>query len=297
MRQRVVFEVQNVSVVGDLYLPAETGPHPAVVVGGPMTSVKEQVTGVYACALATRGFAALAIDPRHYGESGGAPRQYELWTHKVGDLKAALDWLAARPDIDASRLALVGICLGAGYAAWASVDNPRVRALGAVAGYFRDPAEMRERDPSGFAEKVAAGRAARERFEATGEVLTIPAAALSGDAAMSSADTYDYYATRRAGVPNYRNELAVMSREHFIPFDVQGAAPRLSVPFALVHSEKALSPMWARRFFDNVAVPKSVDWLESTDHVSFYDDPRLVRAASDRIARHLREHLRVEVAA
>jgi len=31
-----------------------------------MTSLKEQVTGVYACALAVRGFAAPAIDHGHY---------------------------------------------------------------------------------------------------------------------------------------------------------------------------------------------------------------------------------------
>ncbi|NOU26360.1 MAG: alpha/beta hydrolase [Polyangiaceae bacterium] len=291
MRQRVFFEVDGTPVVGDLYLPAATGPHPAVVVAGPMTSVKEQVTGTYACALAMRGFAALAIDHRHYGESGGAPRSYECWHHKVADLKAAVDWLATHPEVDAAKLGLVGVCLGAGYAAWAAVDNPRVRALGAVAGYYRDPSELREKDAAGFAEKVDAGRAAREHFEATGEVRTIPAVGLVGDAAMTLPDTYDYYATRRAAVPNYRNELALMSREHFLPFDVQAAAPRVAVPMAMVHAEKALSPAWARRFYERVDAPKSILWVDSENQVDFYDDPRLVRAACDEIALHLRAHL------
>ncbi len=291
MRQRVCFEVDRTPVVADLYLPAEASPHPAVVVAGPMTSVKEQVTGVYACALAQRGFAALALDHRHYGESGGEPRQYELWTHKVEDLRAAVDWLATHPEVDGSRMGLVGVCLGAGYAAWASLGHPRVRALGAVAGYYRDPAELRDRDPEGFRAKVEAGRAARERFEATGELQTIPAVALVGDAAMTLPDTYDYYATRRAAVANYRNEFAVMSREHFLPFDVQAVAAELTAPLAMVHSEQALSPAWARRFHDRVRGPKSLDWLVSSNQVDFYDDPQLVRAAADRIARHLREHL------
>ncbi len=65
-----------------------------------MTSVKEQVTGAYAAALARRGVAALAIDHRHYGESGGAPRQWEHWPSKVSDLRAALDWMESRPEID-----------------------------------------------------------------------------------------------------------------------------------------------------------------------------------------------------
>ena len=54
-----------------------------------MTSVKEQVTGVYAAAFAVRGIAALAIDHRHYGESGGQPRQYEYSAHKIEDLRRA----------------------------------------------------------------------------------------------------------------------------------------------------------------------------------------------------------------
>lgn len=291
MKQRIRFEVGGETVVGELYTPAHPAPHRAVVVAGPMTSVKEQVTGVYACALATRGFAALSLDHRHYGESGGAPRQYEVWMQKVADLRAALAWLAQRPDIDAERLGLVGVCLGAGYAAWASVDEPRVKALGMVAGYYRDVAEMRAKDPEGFQAKVEAGIAARAHFEATGEVLSVPAAALEGDAAMTLPDTYDYYATSRAAVPGYLNRFAVMSREHFLPFDVQGAAPRLHAPLAMVHSERALSPAWARRFFAATTVEKSLDWLESQGQVDFYDAPPLVSSASDLLARHLELHL------
>lgn len=291
MKQRIRFEVGGDTVVGELYTPATRGPYRAVVVAGPMTSVKEQVTGVYACALATRGFAALSIDHRHYGESGGTPRQYEHARQKIDDLRAALSWLATRPDVDASCLGLVGICLGAGYAAWASVDEPRVRAVGAIAGYYRDVVEMREKDPDGFHARVNAGRAAREHFEATGEVLTIPAAALVGDAAMTLADTYDYYATPRAAVPGYVNRFAVMSREHFLPFDVQSAAARIQAPIAMVHSENALSPAWARRFYEAVPGRKTIEWIDSKGQVDFYDAPEIVTKASDRIARHLDEHL------
>ena len=74
-KRRVEFDVLGDRVVGDLYLPDRPGPHPAVIVGGPMTSVKEQVTGVYAKALSERGIAALCLDHRHFGQSDGQPRQ------------------------------------------------------------------------------------------------------------------------------------------------------------------------------------------------------------------------------
>ena len=149
------------------------------------------------------------------------------------------------------------MCLGAGYASWAAVDHSRVKALGAVAGYYRAPEIMRQNDPDGFEAKVRAGRDARAHYEATGDVRTVPAVALEGDAAMTLAETFDYYGTNRAGVPNYRNAFAVMSREHFLPFDVQAAAPRVSVPTFMVHSRKALSPAWAESFLRSPHLSKA----------------------------------------
>lgn len=289
--QPVAFDVLGDRVVGDLHLPAGVGPHPAVVVGGPMTSVKEQVTGVYAAALAERGIAALSVDHRHYGESGGRPRQYEHFAHKIEDLRHALDHVAVRPEIDAARIGAVGVCLGAGYALWAAIDHPAVSAVGAVAGYYRDVPAMQAKDPEGFRAKVEQGIAARRHFETTGEAELIPAVALDRDAAMTLTDTFDYYGTPRAAVPNYRNEFAVMSREHFLLFDVQSAAPRLNLPLVMVHSEQALSPHWARQFYAAVTAPKALHWTTSKGQVDFYDDPRLVAFAGDHLAAHLHRHL------
>lgn len=57
----VSFKVNNETIKGNLYTPiTHTTPLPAVVIAGPMTSVKEQVTGTYAQAMAKLGFAALA---------------------------------------------------------------------------------------------------------------------------------------------------------------------------------------------------------------------------------------------
>jgi fermentation-respiration switch protein FrsA (DUF1100 family) len=291
MFQRVFLNVGNARVVGNLYRPAGAAPFPAVVVGGPMTSVKEQVTGVYASALAQRGIAALALDHRHYGESDGTPRQYEHHQHKIEDLRAALQWLATQPFINASKLGAAGVCLGVGYSAWAAVDNPLVKAFGGVVGYYRDPDAMRQSDPAGFQSKIEQGIQARLHYEATGEVITVPAAAREGDAAMTTEDTVNYYGTSRAAVPNYHNVFAVMSREHFLPFNVQAAAPRIVVPMLMVHSENALSPAWARKFFANLGGPKSELWLTAKSQTEFYDSPELVSTATDALAEHFHAHL------
>ena len=283
-------QVGGVRVVGNLHLPSGAGPHPGLVVAGPMTSVKEQVTGVYAAALARKGFAALALDHRHFGESGGEPRGYEFWPRKVQDLQAAFAWLASRRDIDPERLGGAGVCLGCGYIAHAAAALPSVRALGLVAGYYRDPVAMRAADPEGLERRIAQGRRAREVFEETGVIETIPAAAPEGDAAMSTPDTVDYY-TRRAVHPNYRNAFAVMSREYFIPFDVQAAAARLRIPTLMIHSRRALSPHWAEDFAGKLGSLARLEWVESEGQTDFYDDPARVDLAAARLAGHFRDHL------
>ena len=292
MRKRQVeFEVAGDRVVGNLFIPLSRGSYPAVVVGGPMTSVKEQVTGVYAKALSERGIAALCLDHRHYGESSGEPRQYEYYPHKIEDLKAGLVELSNQPDIDPDRLGVTGVCLGVGYSVWAAIDNPLVKSIGGVVGYYRDVPAMKAADPEGFKAKIDQGRKARKRFESSGEVETIPAAALEGDAAMTLQSTYDYYATPRAGVPNYKNAFAVMSREHFLQFDVQSAAPKIDAPMLMVHCENALYPNWAKSFYDQLSSEKTLQWLEGPNQTAFYDDKNLVSQASDHLAHHFRKTL------
>jgi fermentation-respiration switch protein FrsA (DUF1100 family) len=99
--RRVTFLVENTPVVGDLYLPegvTAANPRPATVVVGPQTNVKEQVPATYARELAERGYVALAIDHRGFGESGGRVRQFEDPRTKVEDVKSAVTFLRSVPE-------------------------------------------------------------------------------------------------------------------------------------------------------------------------------------------------------
>lgn len=175
LRERVFFEIGDESVIGDLHRPADPGPHP-VVVAGPMTSLKEQVAGVHVSALAVRGFAALAINHRYFGESGGVPRRFEDPARKIEDLAAAFDWLGSQPAVDAGRRGLVGVCRGASYAAGASDSTSAARALGNAARYFPDPVTMRANDPTGFDAEIETECVARRAFERNGTVDLVAAA-------------------------------------------------------------------------------------------------------------------------
>ena len=289
--RRFSFTVDGDEVVGTLRTPAGAGPHSALVIDGPLTSVKEQVARHYGEALAARGFATLAFDHRHFGESGGQPRQLEHPGRKVEDTRAAVAALAAAPEVDGARIGAIGVCAGAGYLAPAVAAEPRIRAFAAVAGFFHDAAMQRQWMKDGYQAALDRARAARERFEATGEVETIPAVGLEGEVAMPLAEAYEYYGTPRGAVPGYVNAFAVMSREHTLPWDAQGAAPAIRVPTLIIHSEKALAPALARSFYAALAGPKEEQWTESDGQIDFYDRPERIEPAADRMAGHFRTHL------
>jgi uncharacterized protein len=287
---RVEIPCQGETVVGLLRTPAGEGPWPALVFLGPLTSVKEQVPGHYADALAKRGFATLAIDNRHFGESTGQPRHYEHPPRKVEDVRAALDWLSDRPAIDGSRLGAVGVCAGAGYMAGVVASDPRVRGFGAVAGFFHDASKQREWMGERFDAAMERAREARRHFEATGESEDIPAVG-EGDVAMPLAEAFEYYGTPRGAHPNYVNAFAVMSREHTLPWDARALAPRITAPTLLIHSEKALVPALTRAFFGDLAGLREEVWMESKGQIDFYDDPALIEPVADRLAAHFRTHM------
>ena len=271
-------------LVGWLYLPAGE-PVAAVVTTGPLTSVKEQATGAYARALAERGFAALAFDHRTFGESEGEPRQFESPEGKAADVRAAVTALAADDRTRGLPVVAVGICAGAGYMARAVADDPRITAFAGVAGYYSDAATFAESSPEAYQAAIERGRAAERRWSESGEAETILAVAPDGgDVAMPLQEAYEFYGTPRGAVDNYTNGFAVQSLAYTTPFDAQEAAARIRVPFLLVHSEHALVPPLARRFYAAVTTPKSEVWLESQGQIDFYDDPRLIGPATDAIA-------------
>ena len=276
-------------VVGTLYLPDGEGPFPGLVLEGPLTSVKEQVTGMYAEALAERGFVCLALDHRHFGESGGEPRQYEHPGRKVEDLRAGLELLEGHGAVADGALGAVGVCAGAGYLSRAVEVDARVKAWGAVAGFFHDNSKQRQWMGDKYEAAIARAVAAREQFERTGEAEHIPAVGLEGEVAMPLREAYDYYGTERGAVDNYSNSFAVMSREHTLPWDAQGAASNITAPTLMIHSEKALAPALARSFFAALAGPKRELWVEG--QIDFYDRPERIGPAADALAEHFREHL------
>lgn len=281
---RFTFQSGGETLVGNLYMP-DGKPLGIVITSGPLTSVKEQATGAYAKAMADRGYAALAFDYRYFGESGGQPRQFENPLANVEDIKNAAGALLADEHLKALPVFGLGVCYGASAMVRAVAEDKRFSAFAGVAGVYVDAQESKQSMGDGYQRAINRGKAAEEKWLATGQAETIPAvAADGGDVAMPLREAYEYYGTSRGMVPNYTNGYAVQSMAYSLPFDAQTAAKEIAVPVAIVHSETALAPAWAHKFYDAVTTTKQELWLKSQGQIDFYDDPRLVSAAADAAA-------------
>jgi fermentation-respiration switch protein FrsA (DUF1100 family) len=293
--ERVTYPSQSDTIVGWLF-PAAFGdrPAPGVVIIGPETYQKEQAPAQYGPRFAALGYTALIFDPRFRGESGGEPRCYESPLAKIEDLGAAFDYLSERPDIDAERLALVGICFGASYALRAAADDPRVRAVATVAAHLRDPAADLAwlGSEATIAERLERGREALERYEATGEIEYVPAVDFSRtDVGMPGELPWSWYQLW-ADRGLWENRYAVMSDAAVLSYDSISAAARLTTPLLMVHSDQCAIPDAAHRHFAVVpTADKQLRWEGQTRHLQFYDDPavidRTVCSFVDWFAQHL----------
>lgn len=117
--QRVILREQG--VYGVLFLPATNGRHPGVLVVGGSEGGMPLARAAW---LADRGYAALALA---YFRFQDLPRDLEAIPLEY--FGRALDWMAQRPEIDGSRLAVMGTSRGGELALQLGSMFPQIRAV------------------------------------------------------------------------------------------------------------------------------------------------------------------------
>jgi pimeloyl-ACP methyl ester carboxylesterase len=94
----------------------------------------------HAAVLARHGYGVLLLDVRGHGGSSGEANL--LGWHGEADVAPAVDYLAARPDVDDDRIGVVGMSMGAQQAVAAAGVEPRLRAVVAEGVAGRSTGEM-----------------------------------------------------------------------------------------------------------------------------------------------------------
>ena len=133
---------------GYLSLPASHGNHPAIVViqewWGLNDWVKEQ-----ADRFAAKGYVAFAPDLYRGKVANDMNTAHELsrglpHDRAMADLQNAFKYLATRKDVDASRIGVIGWCMGGGFALDLALAEPKIAATVINYGHLRaDPAAVK----------------------------------------------------------------------------------------------------------------------------------------------------------
>ncbi|MBA7651081.1 hypothetical protein ES703_58896 [subsurface metagenome] len=129
IRKIVALEVDGLKIAGQLYLPGGKIPHPTVCLchGIPAHIPDPSNRGypVLAERICYQGFAVLIFNFRGTGASGG---NLDIlgWTR---DLKAAIDYLSALPEVDKFHLSLLGFSGGAAVSVYVASQDKRVSSI------------------------------------------------------------------------------------------------------------------------------------------------------------------------
>jgi carboxymethylenebutenolidase len=128
----VTFKSGDDEVKAFLAIPDGKGPHPGIVVIQEWWGLTDWIKD-NSKRLAEQGYVALAPDLYRGKVATNPMMARQLMTgmprdRAIRDLKAALDILAMRDDIDKQRLGSIGWCMGGGYSLQLALHDDRVKA-------------------------------------------------------------------------------------------------------------------------------------------------------------------------
>ena len=292
----------GITLAADLYVPKDAeGKLPAIAVCGPFGAVKEQASGLYAQALAERGFLTIAFDPSYTGESGGEPRYVASPDINTEDFCAAVDYLSTRDDVNPEQIGILGICGWGGMAVNAAVVDTRIKATVAATmydmsrvnanGYFdaADNADAR----NGLRRQLNAQRTADYRngtYELAGGLPdTVPA-----EAPQYLKDYFAYYKTERGYHKRSLNSNGGWNKTStlsFLNMPILSYAGEIRSAVLLVHGEKAHSRYFSEDTYKKLkGGNKELLIVPGAVHTDLYDN--LDKIPFDRIEAFYREYLR-----
>ena len=297
----------GITLVGDLYVPKNirSGQKlPAIAVAGAFGAVKEQSSGLYAQAMAERGFVTLAFDPSYLGESGGEPRNMASPDINTEDFSAAVDFLGLQNFVNREQIGILGICGWGGMALNAAVGDTRIKAVAtstmydmtrvmangyeinmkqnAQGGYDRAQPQMNAEARYQTKVQLNNGRweAAQNGYATLAPANNLDPKDITADTPKFIAEYADFYRTKRGFHPravnsNPQGSWATTVPLAFINMPILQRAGELRAPTLIVHGEKAHSRYFSEGAFKSLGSQnKELYIVPGANHTDLYDNTR-----------------------
>jgi uncharacterized protein len=192
-----------------LYRPDGAGPHPIVVLAHGFGGVRDARLWAYAERFEEAGMAALLFDYRHFGASGGEPRQLLDIARQHDDWRAAIEFARGLDGVDPERVALWGTSFSGGHVAVLAAEDRRVAAAISQAPFVDGISALLAAGPRNAMRLTAAGLRDEARRMAGRSPYMLPVVGPPGTpAAMNSPDAEPGYRALFPSDVTFRNEVA-----------------------------------------------------------------------------------------
>lgn len=291
MRQKTVhFYSEGSKLEADYYLPddlSEGERRPGIVLCHGYSGVRSVIFPDYAEHFAAAGYPTLGFDYRGFGGSEGTKWRI-IADEQLQDIKNAVTWFEAQPEIDPERIGIWGTSNGGAHIVAAAAADPRVKCAVGQVGYgdgwrlLTDNFSPAEREA--FVAKLAKDRLARVL---NGKGETVPVATL-----LNSPQTSEFMGEALKAFPEMYCEISWESAEATINYKpievVDRIAPRALMLIAAEQDDLCKADAY-REMFERAGEPKR--WVSyPIRHYDIYQLDWVKRSAADALEWY-REHL------
>lgn len=273
-----------------LYRPDGPGPHGCVVMAHGFAGTRDAGLEAFAERFAREGMAVLLFDYRHFGDSGGEPRQLLDIRRQQADYRAAIAHARGLEGVDADGIALWGSSFSGGHVTWLAAREPRIAAAVAQVPFMDGRRNLPHLGARNVLMLTWHGLRDAGRSLARRSPHLIPAVASPGElGAMTTPSSNDYLRVA-AGSRTWRNEVAARIALAIGLYRPIKWAPRIPCPYlvCVADDDDLTPPEWA---VDAAALaPHGEVKRYPGGHFDLYDGPHHDAAAGDQaafLARHI----------
>ena len=290
MQREVNFYSGEQRIAANLHLPdGGLGPFPGVVLCTGFGGVKDLILPSMADVFVAGGMAVLRFDHRGFGASEGTKWRL-LPLEQVEDIRSAISFISAQPEVDAARIGLYGTSFGGGNAIVAAANDPRPRVVVTCVAVGDGPRWMqalrRNWEWIAFQEKV--------RTASTHRVLTGQDTWVRSDEIMPpDPESHAWHIRVIEDFPERKYELPLATAEAILEFRPVTMVDKISprpVLFIAVENDYLVPTEQTRRLFELAGEPKGLLILEDVTHHGVYSgEPfqKVMTAATDWFHRYL----------